>query len=262
MYATFKMDLQEFNLNESMKAYYEIGTKYFEEQKRSVQNSLDTYLSASGVLRASDLENDWFPQVQADVFLSHSHKDEKSVIALAGLLSEFGIHAFIDSCIWGYVNDLLKNIDDEYCIQSLKPNGGCIYDYNNRNDSTAHVHAILNGALAKMIDATECLIFLDTPNSLKVSDLKDGITDSCWIYAELLYTRILRKKVPIRKSLANRSHAIFENNTLQVEYNVDFSNLINLTFAELVTILSHAEANHISGKSVLDLLYSNKGVLR
>ena len=34
-----------------------------------------------------------------DVFLSHSHKDEKDVIAFAGLLSDIGLKVFIDSCV-------------------------------------------------------------------------------------------------------------------------------------------------------------------
>ncbi len=64
------------------------------------------------------------------MFLSHSHKDEKSVIAFAGYLSSLGIKAFVDSYIWGYSNDLLKEIDNEYCVFSRNENGSiATYDY-------------------------------------------------------------------------------------------------------------------------------------
>lgn len=43
----------------------------------------------------------WFPQIKADVFISHSHSDEKLAIIFAGwLYNAFGLTAFIDSCVW------------------------------------------------------------------------------------------------------------------------------------------------------------------
>lgn len=68
---------------------------------------MDKYLSVDGELKASEIEEDWFPSFKADVFLSHSHKDEKDVIAFAGLLSDIGLKVFIDSCVWGYRRLLL-----------------------------------------------------------------------------------------------------------------------------------------------------------
>ena len=64
------------------------------------------------------MQANWFPQIKADIFISHSHKDKGLALALAGWLEEtFGLTAFIDSCVWGYANKLLKMIDDEYCYQ-------------------------------------------------------------------------------------------------------------------------------------------------
>ena len=133
---------------------------------------MERYLSPCGELKASEIEKDWFPEIKADVFWSHSHKDEKDVIALAGFLNNLGLTTFIDSCVWGYADDLLKQIDDTYCI-SKKSSDDLIdfYSYQKRNQSTTHVHMLLNGALMKMMDNTECLIFLDTPNSLKMQDI-------------------------------------------------------------------------------------------
>lgn len=55
------------------------------------------------------MQSYWFPKINADIFLSHSHKDEKLIIAFAGWLKDtFNLDVFIDSCIWGYSNDLQK----------------------------------------------------------------------------------------------------------------------------------------------------------
>lgn len=41
---------------------------------------------------------------------------------------------------------------------------------------------MLNGALAKMINSTECLIFMNTPNSIKAQDVEnENKTASPWI---------------------------------------------------------------------------------
>ena len=56
------------------------------------------------------------------------------VIALNGWLYEsFGIKSFIDSSVWGYANDLLKLIDDAYCLNLEGTNKS--YNYEKRNYS-------------------------------------------------------------------------------------------------------------------------------
>lgn len=160
MFATFKIALPD--MNETIwKQYYEKGLAVYSTHKQKIKESLDKYLSVDGELKASEIEKDWFPSFKADVFLSHSHKDEKDVIAFAGLLSDIGLKVFIDSCVWGYSDDLLRQIDNEYCVSKTNPDGSIdSYNYQKRNQSTAHVHMMLNGALMKMMDSTECLIFL------------------------------------------------------------------------------------------------------
>ena len=55
----------------------------------------------------NELENE-----KVYIFISHSHKDINKVIAFAGWLkTNFGLEAFIDSCSWGYCDELLKIID-------------------------------------------------------------------------------------------------------------------------------------------------------
>lgn len=260
MFASFKLKEPNFS-QDYYEELYEIGKDSYDSQKSIIHRSLDAYLAPDGSLKASEIEKDWFPSIKADVFLSHSHKDVKKAIAVAGYLSEFGITTFIDSCVWGYADELLKKIDKKYCIQLEKPSGGYTYDYDKRNYSTAHVHMILNGALLKMMDRTNCLIFLDTPNALKTEDIAMGTTNSCWIYSELLMSGCIRKKVPIRKNL--RFDEALEHCDLSVEYDVDIKHLINLTIHDISKAArecTNPRLQENTGPIVLNRLYFNKGL--
>lgn len=131
---------------------YQYGKNLYEDFQKTIRPSLESYIIDNGILDAEEIQKDWFPEVNAHIFISHSHKDKDLAIALAGWLRyKFGLDAFIDSCVWGYANDLLKILDDEYCKHSHSD----LYDYNKRNYSTSHVHMLLMAALNKMIDKTE-----------------------------------------------------------------------------------------------------------
>lgn len=257
MFATFKMDLPE-SAGEIREQYYKKGLKVYSAHKQKVKESLDRYLSVDGELKASEIEKDWFPSFKADVFLSHSHKDEKDVIAFAGLLNDIGLTAFIDSCVWGYADDLLKQIDNKYCVSKTKPDGSVdTYDYQRRNQSTAHVHMMLNGALLKMMDSTECLIVLDTPNALKAKDISNGTTNSGWIYSELLMSKFLRKTYPIRKSMNFALSESVRHDGLSVEYDADIKHLMIISMKDIIIA---TEDGKYSGLGVLDQLYFTKGL--
>ncbi|WP_172196658.1 hypothetical protein [Saccharibacillus qingshengii] len=183
----FKLSRQE-NQSAYLKSK---GLEVYEDVKGKVTGALEDFLLGDGSIDGSRLQDDWFPTIKADVFISHSHDDENSALEIAGWLKvRFGLVAFIDSCIWGYCNDLLKQIDNEYCFR--KEDG--MYDYNLRNYSTSHVHMMLSTALTKMMDKTETLFFLNTPNSINTQQAINK-TYSPWIYHELATSEKLRKKV-------------------------------------------------------------------
>lgn len=215
----------EVYLGEQLKHYYEIGLKFYNSQKQQIEDSLNDFYINEDTLNGRDMKDRWFPIVEADVFLSHSHKDEKTIIALAGFLYEvFHIKSFIDSSVWGYANDLLKKIDENHC-QSTGPGQ---YDYDKRNYSTSHVHLMLNTALLEMLDATECVIFVETPNTIQsvAETVKKG-TYSPWIYSELNLINFLRTKVPermveveIRKSQFNAKEDDIIVENLQILHDV------------------------------------------
>ena len=142
----------EFDL-ERNDYYFKEGKKMYESMKKEIDTNLENF-STNGKLDATKLSENWFPQINADIFVSHSHKDFDSALTLAGFLyKKLDLICFIDSCIWGYSNKLLKAIDVKYC-KNINKN---TYDYDLRNLSTSHVHMMLTVALTKMIYKTECL---------------------------------------------------------------------------------------------------------
>ncbi len=216
-------------LKNSFPNYYLVGKKIYDEDKKNIKLELNKFLLPNGSLDGSKMQENWFPQVDADIFISHSHADVNLAIRLAGwLYEEFGIRAFIDSCIWGYSNDLLKSIDDEYCQNS----NGETYSYQKRNFSTSHVHMMLSTALTMMIDKTECIFFLNTPNSITTSEVISK-TKSPWIYSEIATTKMIRKKplssYRIRRVTKSFSTGGSLKKSLDVEYEVNTDHLIPIS---------------------------------
>lgn len=193
MYRGFKISDLGFNNEEE---YHRIGKTIFDGFNIEAHNSLKKYVSINGVLDGAKMQEDWFPSINAHVFISHSHNDRDLAITFAGFLKkEFQIISFIDSCIWGYANDLLKLLDNKYC----KIEGKNSYQYDLRNYSTSHVHMMLSTALTKMIDKTECLFFINTPNSILASEIEEK-TLSPWIYSEIETSKMIRVNLPYRPS--------------------------------------------------------------
>ncbi|NTW54623.1 MAG: hypothetical protein HGB15_07660 [Chlorobaculum sp.] len=259
MYKAFKT---EFTIPKSKDShYYDKGSYVYKGIKKKIDNHLQFYRNSDGSLQGSKLSANWFPQLEADVFISHSHKDVDTALIFAGWLSEKqGIVSFIDSCVWGYANDLLKAIDDEYCYQPEKGT----YDYQKRNFSTSHVHMMLSIALTRMMYNTECLFFLNTPNSIIPKNVIKGSstaeTISPWIFAEIEMSKLVKKR-----DIEEHRNAIFEKSAsfgaLTINHEVDLSHLVEITHGDLKL---WGERNYINKFEALDALYKKdltKGVI-
>lgn len=145
MYRGFNL---QFALDYDSK-YYQIGKELLSDQKNQVQTNLNKFLLPNKSLNGTDIQENWFPEIDAHIFLSHSHTDTTTALILAGWLKEqFQLNTFVDSTVWGYANDLLKIIDNAYCLNPV----GNTYSYEKRNYSTSHVQLMLASALNKMID--------------------------------------------------------------------------------------------------------------
>lgn len=243
-----------FNL--SFSKYYsqfeEKGEQLNVKHRIAIKNTLDAFLNDSGSLDGSRLQEHWFPQIHADVFISHSHKDKQIATAFAGWLSDtFGLIPFIDSCVWGYADDLLKRIDNKYCINPNRET----YSYSKRNGSTSHIHMMLSTALIMMLDNTECLIFLNTPQSISSSD-SISKTQSPWLFMEIAMSRIIRKKSPTEHRHIMTIDEGLELKRIEArfifEYKVNLASLANINWSTLMTWKS----SHVKGKGhPLDTLY-------
>ncbi|KND61981.1 hypothetical protein BVER_01485 [Candidatus Burkholderia verschuerenii] len=161
-----------FNLknvnSETFESWENAGDELFSNQKKSIHSAISSHIQ-NDVINGLKVKADWFGQGSADVFISHSHSDEKIAVGMAGWLHEtFGLTTFIDSCVWGHTNDLLRAIDNRYCMLN-----DTTYSYDMRNRSTSHVHMMLSTALTQMIDSCECVVFLNTPSAVSTGALLD-----------------------------------------------------------------------------------------
>lgn len=210
MYTKFNYKPQDIFFEQEIMPCLRCGQSLYENDKKQVQRRLDQFFSEDGIIDASKLKEHWFSIFPKDIFISHSHDDIDAATAFAGwLYKNFGLQAFIDSYAWGYCDELLRKLDDEFCY---KPKTHT-YDYNLRNYTTSHVHMMLSTALTEMIYNTECIIFFNTPQSINIAEEvgkahEDDTTQktiSPWIYHELSMTTMLKVMEPVR------SHAVLEH---------------------------------------------------
>lgn len=253
MYRGFNVTIKTYD-----EFHYQIGLKMFNEMRNSTIKQLDKYVGVNGVINGSELENDWFSEIDSHIFISHSHTDKKLAIALAGyLFKKHGIKCFVDSCVWGYSNELLKQIDNWYC----KNTESNTYNYDRRNFSTSHVHMMLSASLNKMIEKCESLFLINTPNSIETSDILKE-TYSPWIYSEILTSKLIEKKIPPRhihigleRRVETFSKAENLNESLKIKYKLDLDHLVDLSEEEIINwglIPSDTPEN------ALDILYHHK----
>lgn len=149
--------------------------------------------SGKWVLSGRDIESNWFPKLMNHVFISHSHQDEDLALALAGALKHWmKLDAFVDSSVWGYYADLQKLIYQK--ITSLRGEVHGAQRTELENSIVSHVHCMLTKSLVQMMDQCECLIFLNTPSSIGIRDVRGTSqeTYSPWIYTEVEVSRFLR----------------------------------------------------------------------
>lgn len=249
MFTAFKLPGLKFPEN------FTSDAPIFQNHCALVVEMLNSLLSKDEI-NGSEVQDLCFPEIKANIFISHSHGDSEMAVALQNwLMSKFGLTAFIDSTVWLYADDLLKMLDNKLCQDP----GGKSYSYEKRNKTTSHVHLMLATALSKMIDACECVFFLNTPQSISIKDEVGETTYSQWIYYELSVLETIRK----RSCKAHRPHlrtffskiaktALNES----IFYKVNIKKLPHLDVDFLNQWRSTCLSNAARGVSALDKLYS------
>lgn len=262
MYSRFiikRETVNQLKYNEFDKAKGKQITSKFRSQ---IKERMNIKFKDGQIIDGSATQEEWFPQTKCDIFLSHSHRDVEKAKKLAGWFkNKFNLDVFIDYNVWGYINELLKLIDDDYCYNKDKKT----YSYEKRNITTSHVHMMLINALSEMMDKTECLLFFETENYINLKKLTHiATTSSPWIYNEISLSKILRKEQKRRSSnieKANREIRMYTtlNENLNIDYDTDVSHLVRLTSNDIEKWL---DVSSKIQKEIhpLDLLYNLKNI--
>jgi hypothetical protein len=229
----------------------ESGDAIYKRHSDVVRKALESFLNDK-ILNGAKLSAHWFPTIKADVFISHSHKDEADAIKCASWLkNNFGLESFIDSCVWGQADELLRIIDEKYCLNV----GGESYDYNKRNRSTSHVHMMLANGLNEMLEAAECVFFINSANSITSNEAVSK-TQSPWLFLELGTMRIIRRKKPERMGILIESAGQTKSAAeLNVEYSVPLNELTAISVAHLNEWVKARAGGATKWPHPLDLLY-------
>lgn len=219
--------------------------------KCKVEEAINGCFLEDGSIDGSKMQENWFPQIEADIFISHSHGDKKLAQELSKwLYVTFGLKAFIDSDVWGYAPNLEKKLLRIYRRYSDQE------DYDDlKNFASAHVHMMLSVALNQMIDNTECLFFLNTPSSISIDAPIDGTTPSPWIYSEIAMSRLIRKK-----SKGEHRGLLFESEQdlfadRPIRYTLPMDHLMKLNSDDLLMWKKYCKAASHHHLKALDCLY-------
>lgn len=260
MFAKFRLlDFENFHENE------DIAVKKMEEDKKNLETyfskaDIKKYFSSDDEMSAKKIMEDWFDAVNADVFLSHSHMDEPKVAAFAYWLEEeYGIKCFIDSFVWGYANKLIKKLDNEFSspkqikLDKETNKVSTVFDYNECLKSSSHVHMMLASALTKMIDKTECFLFLQSANSTSLDFFENmDSTKSPWIYHELNTAATIRTH--IEDAVLQENFEIAQEQTeLKISYPAQLEELKILRMEDLYHLKYKTDC--LYGKELLRTLY-------
>lgn len=228
MYRGFKLEL----LQNSYSAFLTEGNNLHAEQFNNAKDCLTNFILKGNMLDGSAIQNFWFPQIEADLFLSHSHKDLDQAKALAGWIkATFNLNVFIDSSVWLHAKDLKRELANQYC----KIEGSTFYDYDAFSHASTHVDIMLSSALSLMIDKCECLFFLNTPHSVQPYQNMPR-TESAWIYNEIGISKSIQKNKPIR--WLNESIQMVETFSKGfsfdgISYELDLDHLTSISNTEL-----------------------------
>jgi len=242
----------KFRVNQSIltnNSYYMSNESNRLSYSRTTKEDIDSnvFLAVKGDISAKNLADNLFPEKKPHVFISHSSKDVNMAIRFANsLYDRYGIVSFIDSQLWGHIDYALKEMHELYC---KIPNSSSYY-YQKSNNLLSHMHAILSIALMRVMDNADCVIFIESENSIhnymeesKINPLntieKKSETLSPWISSEVNFANNLRPnghedrnlltKAGLESYSINEKHeSIAEDSMPSIIHEIDLADFIEV----------------------------------
>lgn len=237
---------------QSEEYYINLYDKVIEEYKKEIDKNINIIRNDKKYINATDLQNTWFPSVSSHIFLSHSHADENIAKLIAGYLyDKLKLRVFIDSTIWQYANDKLLelieyNVNWKYPYPNLK-----VCSINDVFRFKDNINIMLLMALTKMIDMTDCFIFLNTDNSTDIYN--NNQTYSPYIYYELGISRYIRK-VKRKGRFYKQFNRSTEEMKIKMKFDLSTDHLIDL---DMNTFIDWSNIENEDFEA-LDYLYNKK----
>ncbi|MDE5936540.1 MAG: hypothetical protein K2G83_03945 [Ruminococcus sp.] len=265
MFAGFNLKLSNEFFYNNFQYYIDIAKESYKKCSQSITSEIEdaiiNHFEEGTPLDGNIILKKWFPKYSVDVFISHSHADEDLANAFAGWLYEkFNITSFVDSNVWGYIDDLLGILNDNYSHKRRNGDYGYIYEHESCKKASQYTNIMLLMSLQTIIDNTESVFFLNTDKSVNVID-ENGLssTYSPWIYAELLCADLIRKK-PLSEYRDKYFKENFAINAatesraeLKITYNISTNNLKSLNEKNLIDWKERYKNEH--NVIPMDLLY-------
>lgn len=243
--------------------FYDLYEGYFDRHlsnnsfsESAVVRAMRAIINKDTPINSDILSKTLFPQVDCEIFISHSRDDKRIAKAISGYLHKnLGLRCFIDAFVWGNIKTIQREIDEE-----CKNDDGT-WDYNQRNKSTSHVHMMLSMSLLEMMDRCECIFLLDTPNSITAKSSIAGTTHSPWIFMEMFSSKFLRITKPqrsgaLQEAVAN-ANVLRKDSAKAVEivHRVDLSHLEKINASYICNWVDYCNRHGIDGPESLDELY-------
>lgn len=249
MYTTFSLKLSGFRESPSVTEYKTKGNTIAVLQGIKLDKLLPQYTD-NGIIDGTGLADEWFKDIQTDVFISYSHNDLELAQIIAGFLEkELGLKVFLDGYFWGSADSLIEKLDEKH---SRNDNGS--FNYNKCLLTSSHIHSMLSVAIMKVMDKAEMVLFLNTKESIPAAKDTISKTYSPWIYEELMFTQLLKRKIPKRFLKIDETFSYREDD-LKVAYRVPVDSLKVLTWEQITEWNRKAAAAKKNGTAALDVLY-------
>ena len=227
MISGFNVELSKNSIS-AWEKFHQKGLEMYSDLKRNISSNIEDMIF-NDKIDGDSLQNLWFPtdlfKNDKYIFISHSHQDKELAINLAGYLhAKLGVKSFIDSCVWGNIVDLNRQLNDctlgneDYCKRC---------DCQQFSQNLAYVHMMLSSALMTAINKCSYVFFLNTPSSININKK----TESPWIYYELNIVNIIsanrKTQIAKRKGVYNRT--LSES----VEFTANIKDMPKLTYKDL-----------------------------